>query len=331
MKNDILVIKGKFHFKTSNTYGFFAILLDLVEKSLFESYIFVSHFSDITQIDIKLMWLLLEEQINKILMRGSYANHMSTEYKRILYDHLSGEYGLASSLVIDYQLRNKEKIRSTLENFFTTVQKDKNFSIELDFEETTKEKILAAREERKAIEEQDSKAQQKKEEQKPNTPFEIDDNDQIIPASPALSAINGVACSLLAPDMKILMRLDHSNKKGQEWIAYFHAFDAEQRIILPVIGTINQMKKGEKNQYHFLIEYESGQFTQLTLDHGVKVKLYDPLSQDRAVDPLTKSIVPDPSVVNSISDLLHDKSFTHFIMWCSVLIVLLLVVLILIV
>lgn len=330
MKNDILVIKGKFHFKTSNTYGFFAILLDLVEKSLFESYIFVSHFSDITQIDIKLMWLLLEEQINKILMQGSYANHMSTEYKRILYDNLSSEYGLASSLVVDYQLRNKEKMRNTLENFFTTVQKDRNFSIELEFEEINKEKILAAREERKAIEEQDSVAQQEKE-YKSNIPFEINDTDQIIPASPVFSPINGIACSLLAPDMKILMRLDNSNKKGQEWIAYFHAFDAEQRILLPLIGTIDQMKKGDKNQYHFLIEYGSGQFTQLTLDHGVKVKLYDPFSHERAIDPITNSIVPDPSVINSISDLFRDKNFNQFLMWCSILMVLLLAILILIV
>lgn len=330
MKNNILVIKGKFHFKTSNTYGFFAILLDLVEKSLFESYIFVSHFSDITQIDIKLMWLLLEEQINKILMRGSYANHMSTEYKRILYDNLSGEYGLASSLVVDYQLRNKEKIRSTLENFFTTVQKDRNFSIELEFEEINKEKILAAREERKAIEEQDSAAQQEKE-QKPNMPFEIDDTDQIIPASPVFSPINGIACSLLAQDMKILMRLDNSNKKGQEWITYFNAFDEEQGMLIPLIGTIDQMKKGDKNQYHFLIVYGPGQFTQLTLDDGVKIKLYDQFSNERVIDPITNTIVPDPSVINSISDLFRDKNFNQFLMWCSILIVLLLAILILIV
>lgn len=328
MKNDMLVIKGKFHFKTSNTYGFFAILLDLAQKSLFENYIFVSHFSDINQIDTKLMWLILEEQINKILMRGSYANSMTTEFKRIFSDNLGGEYGLASGLVVDYQLRNKEKIRSTLEDFFTTVQKDRNFSIELEFEEVNKEKILAAREERKAIEAKDAEAQQKKE-QKANMPFDIEATDQIIPASPVFSPINGIPCSLLTKGMKILMRLDNSNKKGQEWIAYFNAFDEEQGILLPLIGTIDQMKKGDKNQYHFLILYGPGQFTQLTLDDGVKIKLYDQFSTERVIDPITNSVIPDPSVVNSLSDLFHDKNFTQFLMWSSMLMILLLAALIL--
>lgn len=330
MKNDMLVIKGKFHFKTSNTYGFFAILLDLVQKSLFEDYIFVSHFSDINQIDIKLMWLILEEQINKILMRGSYANNMTTEFKRIFSDNLGGDYGLASGLIVDYQLRNKEKIRSTLEDFFTTVQKDRNFSIELEFEEINKEKILAAREERKAIEAKHAEAQQKKE-QKANVPFDIAPTDQIIPASPVFSPINGISCSLLAKGMKILMRLDNSNKKGQEWIAHFHAFDEEQGILLPLIGTIDQIKKGEKNQYHFLILYGPGQITQLTLDDGVKIKLYDQFSNERVIDPITNSIIPDPSVVNSLSDLFRDKNFTQFLMWSTMLMVLLLAALILII
>lgn len=283
MAQNALIVKGRFQFKGTGLYGIMALIFDVNKKILIEDYIYVSRFSEIFLNDIKSPWHTLEIQLNRIQMQGTYAASITMEFQRSLRERLDPNYGIATGILVDYELRNREKIYSTIEEMLTFVQKDKNISLEVAFEQSDLEAIMAARTSR--IEDE---AQHMAEEEKlavAAPPVTLGGQDILIPANPILSPIKGVPSSELALGMQLLMRLDLSLPQGHYWADIFRAVNPSTKEVLPLIATVVQLGPIINKCRDVVVGYGGGRVTRFNVESAIKLKTYEVLSQEQVVHP----------------------------------------------
>ncbi|MGL5721672.1 MAG: hypothetical protein ACRCY4_04655 [Brevinema sp.] len=294
MAQNALIVKSRFQFKTSGLYGLIVLIFDTDQKILAEDYIYASRFSDMASIDVKLSWNILESQLNTIEMKGNYATSITSEIKRAFRERLDPNYGLASGIVVDYELRNKEKIHSVLSDLLVTIQKDKGIALEVAYEVGDLNEIQMAR--TKRSEEEVQQMNHEEAMSPPVQPVMIEAGTFLIPASPILSPVRGVPCANLYVGQRILMKLNPEMADAAHWAQSFQAVDVQTKDWLPIVGTISQIGPIVNKTRDIVVDFGHNRVSRLSVESSIKVKTYDALSRDKVAFP---HLMAAPNVTES--------------------------------
>ena len=291
MAQNALIVKSRFQFKTTGLYGLIVLIFDTDQKVLAQDYIYASRFSDLASMDVKLGWSVLEPQLNMIELKGNYATSLTNEIKRTFRERLDPNYGLASGIVVDYELRNKEKIHSVISELLTMIQKDSNIALEIAYEVGDLNEIQMARNQRS--EEESLEMEHEQAMAPPAQPIMIEAGTFLIPASPILSPIRGVPCSNLHVGQRLLMKLNPEMSDAAYWAQTFQAVDAQTKDWIPVVGTISQIGPIANKTRDIVVDFGHNRVSRLSIETSIKVKTYDALSREKVAFP---HLVGPPSV-----------------------------------
>lgn len=311
---DVLIVKGKFKFQSASIYGVFVILLDKETKKFLALHLYSSYFSDLFHTDIKVPWITLEQHINKIAISGEYASSITNLFKHAFIEALFNSDVMTISIIEDFQEKKTDKIYTAIESIFSRVQKDRQVSMELVFEEEFSKEIesikdLRIRNEQPAVDHNLL-----------NTPIiKVNPLDLTVPANPILSPISdGILSQKIKPGTKLLMKLDSSTEYGQQWIKTFNAFNSEKGESYPIIATVEQIGPIIKNSLDILVRYNPTQYTKFNIESGIKLKIFNPNSPEPVINPITH--IKDNSQVSiSWDTLFSDSSFKKLVIIVIVL------------
>ncbi|MGL5255178.1 MAG: hypothetical protein ACRC9L_09335 [Brevinema sp.] len=306
MAQNALIVKSRFQFKASGLYGLVVLIFDTDQKVLAEDYIYASRFSDLASIDVKLSWNVLESQLNTIEMKGNYATSITSEIKRAFRERLDPNYGLASGIVVDYELRNKEKIHGVLSDLLIAIQKDKGIALEVSYEVGDLNEIQMAR-----VQRGENEALQMSHDQAmspPAQPVTVEAGTFLIPATPVLSPVRGVPCSSLYVGQRILMKLNPETPDAAHWAQSFKAVDAQTREWLPIVGTVSQIGPVVNKSRDIVIDFGHNRVCRLNVESSIKIRTYDALSRDKVAFPhlMTAATIEPPSATNATRLLLQS-------------------------
>lgn len=282
MAQNALIVKSKFWFQTSGLYGVMALLFDIEKKILVEDHIYVSRFSDIANTDMKSSWRFLEPQLNNIQMQNMYSPSLTQEFKRYFKERLNANFGLAASIIVDYELNCKEKLYGSFEEMLTSVQKDKNVSLEFFYETISLEEIKAARELRVKEETQILNTQN---EESNTSAIRIPDGNIMIKADPILSPLGGIPLVSLTPGTRILMRLNMHDTHSSHWAQFFKAYHPETKEVLPLVATVTQIGPIVNKNRDVVVSYGENISSRFNVETGIKLKGYDVFSKEMVVHP----------------------------------------------
>ena len=283
MAQNALIVKSRFQFKTTGLYGLVILIFDTDQKVLAQDYIYASRFSELAGMDVKLGWSFLEPQLNAIEMKGNYATSITSEIKRTFRERLDPNYGLASGIVVDYELRNKEKIHSVIAELLTMIQKDNNIALEIAYEVGDLNEIQMARNQRGEDEALEMEYEQAM--TPPTQPVKIEAGTFLIPASPVLSPVRGVSCANIYVGQRLLMKLNSEMSDATYWAQAFQAIDAETREWLPIVGTVSQIGPVVNKAREIVVDFGHNRVSRLSIEASIKIKTYDALSRDKVAFP----------------------------------------------
>ncbi len=317
-KKDILIIKGRFKFQSSGIYGIFAILFrsDTESPDFYNSesnpfmsfHIIVSYFSDIFQINLQESWETLEETFNKLEIGSDYATTLTSNFQRGFTSTLVNEE-IGLEIVADFKNDRHHSIEREIDRILTQAHKDVAVNFELFYEEADGRNIESIRKLR--IEHENPLSN----EDILSTPSaRTNPTEFYIPASPILAPIGeGIASNQLSPGVRIMMRVNTGSSYGMHWVEYFKLYDKETKTYLPIVGTIEQMGPVIKNCLDIVVKYQHDQHTKFNIESGIKLKLFNPHSDDAFVDPLVYREDTIKKPAKTMSQLLEEESFRNLL------------------
>ncbi len=317
-KKDILIIKGRFKFQSSGIYGIFAILFrsDTESPDFYNSesnpfisfHIIVSYFSDIFQIDLQESWETLEETFNKLEIGSDYATTLTSTFQRGFTGTLANEE-IGFEIVADFKNDRHHSIEREIDRILTQAHKDVAVNFELFYEEADGRNIESIRKLR--IEHENPLSN----EDTLSTPSaRTNPTEFYIPASPILAPVGeGIASNQLSPGIRIMMRVNTGSSYGMHWVEYFKLYDKETKTYLPIVGTIDQIGPVIKNCLDIVVKYQNDQHTKFNIESGIKLKLFNPHSDDVFVDPLVYREDTIKKPAKTMSQLLAEESFRNLL------------------
>lgn len=321
--SNVLVIKGKFKFQGSGIYGVWMLLVNKdfnkedVLNNIVEFKLFASYFSDMYHIDISESWVTLEEKFNQIQIKNSYAVSITDLFRGAFDDKIYNNDVFLHTLINDYKNNNFETIYNNFESVFLYIHKDRQIIMDFQMEELDVNDITSIRQSR-VIEEKPKINQEFL-----STPtISVNSEALHVPASPVLApVIDGILAGKIKQGMRILMKLDPSSSYGQKWVEIFNAFNEKEKIIIPIVATVDQIGPIIKNKLDVLVTYQPNQYTKFNVESNVKLRLYNLSNKEQTIDPLVVSEEKTTDVFNW-KTLYSDTSFRILVVICFSLFVL---------
>lgn len=332
-KPDTLIIKGKFKFQSSGIYGIFVVIFNtnITNKDFYDTdmeyspfmglHIIVSYFSDLFHTDLNSSWSVLEKTFNELSIKGSHAASITNNFQRAIFQNLIDDPDLCLRIVNDYKNKFTDKINQEFDKMLSNIYKDRQIDLELFFEELSSESIASIK-------------IQRIETEKPDIDKELLSTPSItinplyfsIPADPILAPTGeGIPSNQLSPGIRILMKIDGTNNYGLEWIEIFKAYDKDEKKILPVVGTVDQIGPVIKNSVNILVKYQEEQYTKFNIESGIKLKLYTPSlinKNNKIIDPMAIGVTPSFKEIKNFNQLFHEKNFQSTLITGFILLIL---------
>ena len=270
------IIKVRFKAVDTNTFGFFLLFMDNETRRYESVTVLVSHFSSLYEIDPKENWSSLEERLMELKWKGEYAATISRDTQTSIEAALNG---LRSEEICNFvKSNNTNKIASLLAMVLAKPLGDKNVFVDLAWDNVSKAQIEEVKQEREQRSAEQAAAADAASAAtatlSSGNEFGVEDGSVVLNVNFVLSPVSGVPIHELKMNDKIMVKIDPSSKRGMYFIELLNAKQDDK--ILPVPGTVTDIKIGKNNEYSILVKIGEGIYGNVSEAEKVKIKRFDP-------------------------------------------------------
>jgi hypothetical protein len=268
------IVKGRFKAIDTNTFGLFLIFMNNNLRVAESVTIIASHFSSMYETDPKLSWSDVEERIMNLKWKGEFATSISRDTQTFVENAFKGVrseelYSLIKSNAVS-------KIENLLSMMLVKPLGDKNIHIELSWENASAEQIQNAKQERELRDAPDGSASDDMlaPQPEPDDTFRVDEGSVVLEVNFVLAPVSGIPIFELQPGDRIMVKINPATKRGLYFIELLNARHDEE--IVPVPGTVTELKLNKSNEYVVLVKIGEGIFGKVIEAEQVKIKRFDP-------------------------------------------------------
>lgn len=268
------IVKGRFKAIDTNTFGLFLIFVNNNLRVSESVTIIASHFSSMYETDPKLGWSNVEERIMNLKWKGEFATSISRDTQAFVENALKGIR--SEELYSLIKSNSVSKIENLLSMMLTKPLGDKNIHIELSWENASAEQIQTAKQERELRDnaEDATSGEMPALQAEPDDTFQLDEGSVVLDVNLVLAPVSGIPIFELQPGDHIMVKINPETKRGQYFIELLNARHDEE--IVPLPGTVTELKLNKSNEYVVLIKIGEGIFGKVVEAEQVKIKRFDP-------------------------------------------------------
>ena len=275
-----IFIKCRFKSSARNLYGL--ILIDFNPSGTVDNFqAIASTFSEIYEINPQSGWEDYENQIVQTKWNGKYNNNITRDFQMQL-DALFDDSVQRTQLfeaANDYDYGSAEQI---IYDCARRILQDKNLKLELNIQEVSADEITMIRNQREI--ERQQKYQQEKESE-----FSMEEGSIVLNASLVLSPVNGKPLYDLKIGEKIMIKLDPSSSRNQQYISLYN-LKTEANTYLPVPAEVIDIKAASKAEpVQLLTRIEDSVYAKAVEDERqVKLRMFN-AAADRSIQIMKNS------------------------------------------
>ncbi|MDA3899448.1 MAG: hypothetical protein PF637_02900 [Spirochaetes bacterium] len=275
-----IFIKCRFKSSARNLYGL--ILIDFNPSGVVENYqVIASTFSETYEINPQSGWEDYENQIVQTKWNGKYNNNITRDFqlqldsifddtfqRTQLFEAANDyDYGAAEQMMYDSARR---------------ILQDKNMKLELSIQEVSADEITMVRNQRET--ERQQKYQKEKE-----SGFSVEEGSTVLSASLVLSPVNGKPLYDLKIGEKIMIKLDPSSSRNQQYISLYN-LKSDNNTYSPVPAEVIDIKATSKTDpVQILTRIEESVYAKSIEDERqVKLRIYN-AATDRSIQAMKSS------------------------------------------
>ena len=263
--DNYLILKGRIKAVETNTYGLFIIFFNENQKLVEKLIVIASHYSALFDIDPKLPWYTIEENLVNLKWKGDIAVNISIDLQNYMESALDQDRG--NELYFHIKNNDTTKIETLLQAILMKPLADRNIIIDTHFELVSRENMSAIRAER-------DKPKIEKTPPPASADFKIKGAD-LIDVNLILAPVSGIPIHELGIGDKIMVKIESKSTIGNYYIDAFGA--RVDGNIIPVAAEVVEIKRGEEKEYIILCKLGENVYGKVIETEPVKLKKYDEL------------------------------------------------------